>query len=362
LDGAINTTLTVQGSSITARLVSDYSVTDAGVTVSISVLGGSNSVTIINPSSNHFQTGNTITVNAVALNLQTGWGIKFVLNEGTIDEKIIIDKLEPYAVDYTNINKGIYTIDAYVIDASDIVQVGTENHDSVQNVARGDKYIALGDSITFGYGDDDSSDDTSFDGRNTGGGYEPILNDYLTLDKGYPHTIIEEGFPTETTQQGLARLPSVLASHPDASIYLILYGTNDSPTWSTLESGKGLNIGDVGYTGTYKDYMQQMINLIINAGKQLAIAKVPVVLGAQSVDGNYTLPITGNEYRNVKTREFNDVIDELIAIPSNNILIEAPDFYTYYFNNYTDEYFDNLHPNGLGYRSMADLWRDVLTQ
>jgi len=35
LDGAINTTLTVQGSSITARLVSDYSVTDAGVTVTI---------------------------------------------------------------------------------------------------------------------------------------------------------------------------------------------------------------------------------------------------------------------------------------------------------------------------------------
>jgi hypothetical protein len=55
-------------------------------------------------------------------------------------------------------------------------------------------YVAIGDSITFGEGDDDPSDDISQDGRNSGGGYEPILNDRLTdMTGGVPHTIVNEG-------------------------------------------------------------------------------------------------------------------------------------------------------------------------
>ena len=54
---------------------------------------------------------------------------------------------------------------------------------------------------------------------------------------GYPHSIINEGIAGETTQEGLARLPSVLTKYTEASTFLVLYGTNDTNIWSDLESG-----------------------------------------------------------------------------------------------------------------------------
>jgi len=199
------------------------------------------------------------------------------------------------------------------------------------------------------------------DGRNTGGGYTPLLNDYLTSVRGYPHSILNEGISGETTQQGLTRLPSLLAGRTDSSTFLILYGTNDLGIGSSLESGKGLNIGDFGYAGTYKDYLQQMIDLIKDGGHKIAIAKLPFALGESSTTGAYSDPVAEG-FRNVKARDFNIVIDELIADPANNIIVSAPDFYTYFsdISIYGVEYFDNLHPNGLGYEAMAALWRDVL--
>ena len=158
-------------------------------------------------------------------------------------------------------------------------------------------------------------------------------------------------------------MPSVLTEHTDAKTFLVLYGANDTHIWSNLESGKGLNIGDAGYDGTYKDYLQQMIDLINSAGIRIAIAKIPVALGTSSDTGNYTEPIEDG-YRNVQARDFNEAIDELVTDPSNNIIITPPDFYTYFLDNntYENEYFDNLHPDGAGYRSMADLWRNALIE
>ena len=246
---------------------------------------------------------------------------------------------------------------------NDIIQAGVENHDQVVNVARGDILVAVGDSITYGHGDDIDFDDISSDGRNAGGGFAPLLNDYLSLFRDYPNSVINEGINGETTQEGLARLPYILAKYPEATTILLLYGTNNTSSISSapLESGKGLNIGDNGYDGTYKDYIQQMIDLINNAGKKAAIAKIPFALGTSSTSGDYSDPIEEG-YRNVKARDFNEAIDELVAKTSNNITIASPDLYTYFRDAYINEYFDNLHPNGFGYRSIADLWSNVLSQ
>jgi len=109
--------------------------------------------------------------------------------------------------------------------------------------------------------------------------------------------------------------------------------------------------------------MQQIIDLVNNSGKKIAIAKIPFALGESSNTGNYSDPIEDG-YRNVKARDFNEVIDELVADTSNNISVTPPDLYIYFkdINIYGVEYFDNIHPNGLGYRSMADLWRDALIE
>lgn len=229
--------------------------------------------------------------------------------------------------------------------------------------------IAMGDSITEGIGDDIAADDTSQDGKNNGGGYEPILNDLLTVyEGGLPHDIVNEGVGGDTSADGLAFIPTALGLYPDAKKYLLQYGTNDARPWAPVPSGKGLNPGDPGYPGTYKDNMQQIIDEINNAGKEVSLAKLPIALG-DSVNGvPYVDPDTGA--RSLLIKEYNQVIDEFVNDPTNNIIVMPPDFYNYFkdidpatgFPRYEDQYADNLHPNGIGYQSMASLWFDALTQ
>lgn len=223
--------------------------------------------------------------------------------------------------------------------------VGGSQEGTISSFPAGDYYVAIGDSITFGSHDDYPPDDTSSDGRNTGGGYEPILNDLLTAEKGYPHTVENEGFSGETAADGLARIQGIIDSHPDARYFLVMYGTNDAfLDLPPVPSGLGLNPGDPGYSGSYKDYMQRMISAIIAAGKTPYLAKVP-----------YTSdPLISDTY----IRNYNFVIDELIF--DNEILVIPPDFYSH-FQSHPGELDDGIHPNGIGYQSMADRWFDALT-
>ncbi len=231
-------------------------------------------------------------------------------------------------------------------------------------------FVAIGDAITHGDFDDYPSDDTSQDGRNTGGGYEPVLNDLLTaFENGIPHNIINAGGGEPASADGLASIATTLAQYPEAQRYLIMYGTVDARPWAHVPSGLGKNPGDTGYSGSYKANMQQIINAINNAGKEACLAKLPIALG----DGNasvppYPDPDTGA--RSVYIKEYNAVIDELVSDPLNNITVTPPDFYNYFKGvdpatgnpRYEDQYHDNIHPNGLGYRSMAELWFNALTQ
>ena len=106
----------------------------------------------------------------------------------------------------------------------------------------GDYCVAIGDSITTGYGDDIATDDTSStDGRSTGGGFPAVLNTLLAQAKGIPHTVVTEAAGDHQTTDGLNRLPAVLYRYPNAEFYLVLYGTNDS--YETVN----LYIGPIGF-------------------------------------------------------------------------------------------------------------------
>ena len=229
--------------------------------------------------------------------------------------------------------------------------------------------ITLGDSITEGYGDDISADDISQDGRNNGGGFQPILNNLLTAhEKGFPNNIINEGVGGDTSADGLAYISTALVLYPAAKSYLVQYGTNDANPMLPIPSGKGLHPGDPGYPGTYKDNLQQIINAINGAGKQVCLAKPPITLGDTVNGTQYVDPDTGA--RNLQIKEYNQVIDELVNDFSNHIIIIPPNFYNYFKeidpvtgnSRYKDQFSDNLHPNGIGYQSMAELWFEALTQ
>ena len=245
----------------------------------------------------------------------------------------------------------------------------TSNHTIEASFEEDHIFVTIGDAITGGSIDDEPSDDTSQDGRNTGGGYQPILNDLLTAyENGIPHNIINAGGGGDTSADGLAALPTTLALYPEAQRYLVMYGTIDARPWAPVPSGKGLNPGHPGYPGTFKDSMQQIADAINNAGKEVILAKPPITLGDSTDTEPYPDPDTGA--RSVLIKEYNQVIDELVSDPLNNITVTPPDFYNYFKGidpatgspRYEDQYFDNLHPNGIGFQSMAEFWFNTLTQ
>jgi lysophospholipase L1-like esterase len=190
----------------------------------------------------------------------------------------------------------------------------------------------------------------------------------LTAAKEYPHTIINEGVGGTVSFDGASSIQAIIEKHPEAQRFLVQYGTNDARPWLPVPSGLGLVPGYDGYPGTFKDNMQQIIDAINTDGRETCLAKAPIALADCNTCTPYPDPDTGQ--RNVLIKEYNQVIDELVSNLLNQIDIIPPDFYTYF--NYYDpatqsyryetEYFDNLHPNGEGYRSMAEQWFEALTQ
>lgn len=324
---------------------------------------------IIQPEDYHLQVSTDLDIFANTYYLAGGAGVRFLINGGAENsDREYDDYLSPFSVTFGALSLSEYTVGAFVIDAGGTPVDGEYTYDEVINVGIGNYYVAIGDSITYGYGDDDHSDDSSLDGRNSGGGFEPILNDLLSLRKGIPYTIINEGMGGARSVDGRNSIAAILEKHSQASHFLVQYGTNDSDHWFSVPSGKGLQPGDSGYRGTFKYNMQQIINAINNAGKQVYLAKIPIALGENIFGEPYADP--DQEPRNLLIKEYNEVIDELANDPVNKICATPPDFYNYFnyydsetqSHNYEHEYADMLHPNGMGYRSIANLWFEALVQ
>ena len=311
-------------------------------------------IRIIQPQTRHFQVRRTLSVKSIADHLKQGWGVRFILDLYHKNEMIVDDYTFPYETVFTGLKKREHTVHAFIIDASGDELPGPMQHDLKIQIGIGDYYVAVGDSITVGVGDDNASDNVSLDGRNLGGGYEPILNNALTQSKGYPQTVINEGFSGEDSMEGLVRLPRIINRNPQAKYFLIMYGTNDSSIFR--ESGLGFEPGDSGYAGSFKDNIQQMITMILGKRKVPYLAKAPIAYGSSSHGDPFGDPFSAA--KNIRIQEYNQVIDNLIV--KNGIRLVPPDFYSHFENN-PQEYSDNLHMNGTGYRSLAAIWLDALT-
>jgi lysophospholipase L1-like esterase len=330
-------------------------------------------VSITQPQSYHLQSGTNLLVRAVSGNLQPGWGVQFTLeNNATSSIQTFTDYAAPFTHTFEDLSKNEYTLDAIVVDGGipPTQILGEFTSDLKESVGIGDYYAAFGDSLTLGVGDDIVADNVSLDLRNSGRGYTPILNDLLTAYEGYPHTVVNAGVGGEDSSEGLARVQSVIDAHPEAVYFLILFGTNDSSGSMPVPSGvrfygldpdapgygELLEPGDSGYEGSFLDNMQQIIDAIIDDGKIPILAKVPITLGPCSICPPFSNPEVAS--RNVLIRDYNTVIDALVA--ANAIGFNPPDFYNYFRTNH-DQFSDNLHPDGIGYQSMAILWFNVLS-
>jgi lysophospholipase L1-like esterase len=304
-------------------------------------------VKLATPRSLNLQTSMTLNVVANACLdsvTQSNWGVRLVLDGGPSQGGAQVDTYTPpFQAQFANLSQAEHRVDAYIIDNTGTQVAGTFTHDQATPVGIGNYFVGMGDSITFGFLDDVPSDNTSQDGRNTGGGYEPVLNNLRTAAKHYPQTVVNEGVGGSKSIDGVALIPTLLARNPDAQYFLIEYGTNDATI--PVPSGAGLLPGQAGYAGSFKDNMQQIITAVKNAGKQPYLAKVPYS------NGQYLA-------RNTLYQGYNQAINELVA--ANNITVIPPDFYTWFQNNQNQLQSDGLHPNGIGYQSMANLWFNAL--
>jgi lysophospholipase L1-like esterase len=247
--------------------------------------------------------------------------------------------IAPYSAQFTLTSAGNHDVRAYLLDSALQRLPNAEAMEELPQVGvNGIHLVGLGDDITAGLRDDNPGDDISLDGRNSGGGYQSVLNDLLTAGNLTPVTVLDEGNSGETSSRGAAHTEQVLARTPAAQGYLVFYGVNDAIAAVTA--------------GAFKVNLQQMITAIRVAGKGVFLAQAP--------------PDLADPARNALIQEYNVAIAELVNDPSNGFIGYAPpDFHTYFSDpsNGPDPSTvndlmaaDNIHPNGEGYRSMATLW------
>jgi LmbE family N-acetylglucosaminyl deacetylase/lysophospholipase L1-like esterase len=292
--------------------------------------------------------GAMLDISAQVINPETIGGVEFTVDEGTGTAVSYQDLVEPYNAQFNLLATGGHQVSAYLLNRSGqrLGATGTSDVLPVLGV-NGYNIATFGDSITSGIGDNLASDDISLDGRVTGGGYEPVLDNQLTSYYGKPVLIATDGHPGDTSIQGLGKIATALTRNPASQAFLLLMGTNDALSSLPPPSGLGLHTGDAGYAGSYKETMQGLISAITGAGKKVYVAKVP--------------PIIGNAAKNTVIQGFNQVINELVSENSGSGLVYAgPDLYTYFSANSGQIGSDKVHPTGAGYSAMGGLWKNTL--
>jgi len=304
---------------------------------------------LINLRDGYWQHTVDLPVQVVAANLQPGWAVRFTLDDGVsaplVFEKPFSDGPYLYEIEFAGIPKTEYRLDTMVLDENSLEILDAVLIDAAVPVTIGDYYVSVGASMARGSHDDIFTDNTSADGRNSGGGFGPILNDLLTAARGYPHTVPSEGVSGHTTLDGIDVIDSVLVKHLYSRYVLLLYGTNDAQLIPPTPGGLGLQPGDTDYPNTYKANMQTIIDAIVSDGKFPYLAKLPIAYGPFA-----TL--------NPQLQIYNAVIDELAV--ENGIQVTPPDLYSWFATHPNEIDTDGLHPNGLGYQSIAALWRDAI--
>jgi acyl-CoA thioesterase-1 len=183
----------------------------------------------------------------------------------------------------------------------------TNNIDPVLYAAVEDnKYIAFGDSITYGMGGTE--------------GYPSRLQRLLT-ERVAPSTVVNEGIPGERTPGGVVRFDDVLNNN--AKYMLIMEGTNDITMNYSTESII-FNLG-------------QMIDRSISFGTTPLIA-----LLTPRKDG-------------LNGRVADDVNPAISQLATDKGILLVDQYSE--MNASKDTYmFDHVHPNDAGYGLMAEIW------
>ena len=279
--------------------------------------------------------GTTLTAEAVVLNQPIGGSVVFSMDGG--GEADGSPSGGVYSAEFFEVTAGEHDLMAVLEDAE-----GQEvSYDINSTVGTGgDYYIAVGDSITRGLGDDDSSNNDSADGRIVANqGFQAPLADNLTATTGLPQIVFNEGIGGLVAPQLEARMDSILQRHPGANKVLLLIGTNDSNS-GVSASAFATSVGAIAskIDDTY--------------GKQVWLARI------MPTYENPAPPWILDTTRNSNITNYNESIVTIAGADINDKTFLGPNFYTIFYDD--SQYIDYLHPNNDGYGDMADGWHDTL--
>jgi lysophospholipase L1-like esterase len=243
------------------------------------------------------------------------------------------------------------------VDSDDnvLIYVGTQGV--------GDKYDAIGDSLTLGFLDRYSSDNLSLVTNKTISfqGWVGPLGDMLSATLGQSNLVGNEGIPGDrASRTRLLRLPSILERNPTSNRSLLLIGTNDTNDSNPTPSGLGC-VGTC--SGTLKGHIQTIVTQLLNSGRDTVYLGILPPVWGSSISAPYPDPLDfPAASRNERIVEYNQVItNELSTIAGVEL---GPDFFSCFLTptvNRFSLFEDTLHPNGLGYAFMAALWHDAIT-
>ncbi|GAB7023419.1 arylesterase [Salidesulfovibrio brasiliensis] len=146
----------------------------------------------------------------------------------------------------------------------------------------------------------------------------PAVLQRLLRAEGMDITVHNFGVSGETSEDGLARIKTVLKSKPDAVV--IEFGANDF------------------YIGDEPEFIRENVRALCKA---FLDKNIPVLLA-----GIKAIPDVGEEYKAAFDRVFPELAEEL-GVPL------FPDVLAPYFGNPLKTLMDGLHPNESGVESMA---------
>lgn len=303
------------------------------------------SIAILSPGSRSiFQQSNglaDITVSVSVTGVPLKGGVEFVLDQAGKRRISTRSFSSPYQGVIRSVLPGEHTLDAYVIDSAGR---RLSAHDSRDHIGVGEIIVALGDSITAGEDDDFHADDWSADGRNgpyidrfgtVYGGFEPILNDLLTADRGCPHSVINQGMPSELSAGGVSRVTQAIAQNPTAKTWLVAYGTNDA----------NQNIS----VGAFKANIQSIITKIQSAIPGAKVYVPKIFYCPKTIVASYHNAI-GDIVRNTPNVYWGADLDTLFRANHSEYDHLSGEPGTWISDAATH------HPNGVGVQKMAMLW------
>ena len=260
---------------------------------------------------------------------------------------------------------GNHLVRAFIRDSG--AEVDRDSNDDVYlgSPGVGDRWDAVGDSLTLGLYDNFARDNLNLTDRKTIStrGWTGPLSDMLTTTLGQPNLVGNEGISGDRSWQArILRLTSILErnSVPKSSRALVLLGTNDSNIGNPEPSG----LGCVGAAcdGTYKGYMTDIIQQLQGASRDTVyLGILPPVFG-DNTDTVYATQLLPGNGRQQNVLEYNQVIiNELSTIPG---VVLGPDLFNCFLTGTVDRFSlfeDSLHMNSLGYAMVAALWHDAIT-